>query len=74
MNLQTDQMTLGVGDDVTFAALDLLACIKVAWTAAFRSLDRLPVDDTRARAGLTSGLLARGHHQHAVDINSVIRQ
>ena len=48
VNLQADQMALRVGDDVALAALDLLACIKAAWTAAFRGLHRLAVDHTGA--------------------------
>ena len=34
MDLQADQMTFGIGDDVALTALDLLARVKPAWTAA----------------------------------------
>ena len=60
---QADQIAFGVGDDVALAALDLLARVKPAWTAAFRSLHRLAVDDAGGRARLAPGLLARRHHQ-----------
>jgi hypothetical protein len=35
---------------VTFAALDLFACIKATWTAAFRGFHRLAVDHAGGRA------------------------
>ena len=35
MNLQADQMTFSVGDDVAIAAFDLLRGIKAAWPAVF---------------------------------------
>jgi hypothetical protein len=38
MDLQPDQMTLGVSDGVAFAAFDLLVFVKAAWTATFRVL------------------------------------
>jgi len=44
MNPQADQIALGVGDDMAFAALDLFTGIKPTRTAAFRGLDRLAVD------------------------------
>src|ERR1700734_562601 len=60
-------MTFGIGDDVALTALDLLARVKPAWTAAFRSLRRLAVDDAGGRARRAPGALARCHHQHVVD-------
>ena len=35
MNLQADEMSLGVGDDVALAALDLFPCVIAAWAPAF---------------------------------------
>ena len=41
VDLSGNQQAAGVGEDVTFAALDLLARVKAPRTAVFRGLDRL---------------------------------
>jgi hypothetical protein len=53
-----DQQPAGVGDDVAFAALDLLAGIPAARPARLGGLDRLAVDDPGRGAGLASRRLA----------------
>jgi hypothetical protein len=53
MDQHEEQETQRVGDDVTLAALDLLACIITGNSAAFGRLEALAVDDARSRA--TSG-------------------
>ena len=60
VDLSGNQQACGVGEDVAFAALDLLARVKAPWTAAFRGLDRLAVDDAGRWAGLAPlGLAGR---------------
>ena len=56
---EPDQIALGVGDDVALAALDLLACVKAPWTAAFRGFHRLAVNHSGRRARLSANRLAR---------------
>ena len=67
MHLHADEMSGSVGDDVSFAPVDLFPRVVAAWTAAFRGFHRLAVDDAGARAGLPPGFLARRHHQRMVD-------
>jgi hypothetical protein len=43
---------------MALAALDLFARIKTTWSAGFRGLDRLTVDDNRRRRGFTPLRLA----------------
>ena len=67
VDLSGNQQTAGVGEDVTFAALDLLARVKAPWTAAFRGLDRLAVDDAGRWAGLAPLGLAGRHQEMVID-------
>ena len=62
-----NQVTLGVGEDVAFAALDLLASIIAPRTAAFRGFYALTVDHTGARRSLATLRLARDHQQRMID-------
>lgn len=48
-----DQITIGIGDEMVLAALDLLTRIIAPHTAAFRGLDALAVDHTGAGRDLT---------------------
>jgi hypothetical protein len=41
MDDETDHQTERVNDDVTLAALDLLACVKATYPTAFGGFDRL---------------------------------
>ena len=41
MHDESDQISLGIGDDVALAALDFLACVKAPWATAFRGFHRL---------------------------------
>jgi hypothetical protein len=43
MDQGMDQIALGVGEDMPLAALDLLACVVAARTAAFRGFDALSI-------------------------------
>lgn len=61
-----DQIALGVGQDMPLAALDLLARIIAARTAALGGLDALAIDDAGAGRGFTAMNLARGHQQGMV--------
>src|ERR1700704_1172900 len=63
---EPDQIALGVGDDVALAALDLLACVKAPWTAAFRGFHRLAVNHSRRRARLSASSLACRHDKRVV--------
>ena len=46
---ESDQVALGVGNDVALAALDFLACVKAPWTTAFRGFHRLAVNHSGRR-------------------------
>lgn len=61
------KQTARVGEDMTLAALDLLARVKAPWAAAFRGLHPLAVDDHGRRAGLAPLGLARRHKQTVID-------
>ena len=52
MDQQPDEITLGVGHDVSLAAFDLLAGVEASGTTAFGRFHRLTVDDAARRAGL----------------------
>ena len=43
-----DQIALGVGEDVSFAPLDLFACIVTTRPSGFRGFDALAVDEVTA--------------------------
>jgi len=57
----------GVGQDVTLAALDLLARVITAWPAALGGLHALTVDHSGAWRGLAPRRQTRGHQQQVVD-------
>jgi len=56
---RADQQTPGIGHNVAFTALDLLGRIIPTRPTTLGGLDELTVDDTRRRAGFTTGRLAR---------------
>src|SRR5216683_6433665 len=62
-----DEQSRGVGDDMAFAALDLLAGVIAARSATLGGLDRLAVDDPGRRTWLTAHRLARREQQGEVD-------
>ncbi len=62
-----DQKTAGVGQDVPFAALDLLARVKARYSATFRGLHRLAINHSSTGRGLTSFDFPQVHDQHGVD-------
>ncbi len=64
---QADQQAECIGDDVTLAALDLLARVIAPNTTAFRGFHALAVDHPGARAGLASFQLPGRHDQVMVD-------
>jgi hypothetical protein len=67
MHDQSDEVTGCIGDDVPFAAHDLLAGIKATRTATFCGFDRLAINDAGGRTGLQPSFLVRRHHQGMVD-------
>ena len=62
-----DQEALGVGEDMTLPALDLLARIITPWPAALRGFDALAVDHPGRRRGLPSDGFAHRHEQGVID-------
>jgi hypothetical protein len=67
MHDESDQISLGIGDDVALAALDFLACVKAPWATAFRGFHRLAVNHSGRRARLSTSRLARRHHESVVE-------
>ena len=67
MDDRRDQQPHGIGEDMSLAALDLLAGVVAARPAGFRRFHRLAVDHARRRARLAPGRLARRHQQVLVD-------
>jgi hypothetical protein len=67
MNLGGEQKSLRVGDDVALAALDPLAGVDPAPTAALGCRDALAVDDAGARCRLTPNPPTRPRYQHCID-------
>jgi len=61
-----DQISLGIGEDVALASLDLLACVITPRPAGFRGFYALAIDDASAGRGLAAVRLARGHEQIVV--------
>src|SRR3984893_19192053 len=64
---ESDQISLGIGDDVALAALDFLASVKAPWATAFRGFHRLAVNHSGRRARLSTSRLARGYHEGVVE-------
>ena len=58
MHDEPDQMALRVGDDMTLAALDLLACVIAPRAAALRGFHRLAVNHSGRRTRLSASRLA----------------
>src|SRR4249919_1366399 len=54
VHLHGKQQAIRIGNDVAFSSLHLLTRIKPAWTATFRGLHALAVDDTRRGSALAS--------------------
>src|ERR1700747_1120216 len=67
MDLDGQQPTFGVGHQVTLAPLYSLGRIKPTWTATFRGLDALAVDDAGGGSGLASDRAAGAPDEHPVD-------
>jgi hypothetical protein len=59
MRDRVQHVALGIGEDMTLAALDLLARIIAARSAAFRGFHALAVDHTGCRLGQFSCVLAQ---------------
>lgn len=64
---RAQHIAFGIGEDMTLAALDLLAGIIAAWSAAFRGFHALAVNNARCRLCRPSRQKACGHHQRFVD-------
>ena len=62
-----NEVALGVGHDVSLAALDLLACVIAARPAAFRRLDALAVDDPSARRSLAPNGFPADQQQSVIE-------
>src|SRR5260370_14767832 len=67
LNVDGEQRTFGIGDDVTFAALHLLGHVKPTWTAAFRGLRALAINDPGRRSRLATHGLTRKPDEIAID-------
>src|SRR4249920_989960 len=67
MDDRADQQSAGVGEDVSLAAVDLLAGVEAARTTRLAGLDRLAIDHPGRGARLAPGHLARLHQQVVVD-------
>src|SRR5438132_1242518 len=64
VHLGANQMTAGIGNDVTLAPIDLLARIISPRPSTFRGLDRLTVDHPCRRAGFAALPLPSGFSPH----------
>ena len=62
-----DQEAIGIGQDMAFASLDLLAGVVTARAAGLGRLGRLAVDDPSRGTGLASRRFARHHDQCVID-------
>ncbi len=67
MHLSGNQATIGIGQDVPFAALHLFAGIIAPEACNISGVGRLAVDNTSCGAGFAPGRFARRHHQMVVD-------
>ena len=68
VNDESDQVALGVGDDVALTALDSLARIKAPWATAFCGFHRLAVNHSGRRARLSTSRLTRCHDESVVPV------
>jgi hypothetical protein len=68
MHDRSHQQTIGVDENMTFAALDFLAGIKAARAAGLAGLDRLTVDHAGRRAGLAALRLAAAHQENVIEL------
>src|SRR3984893_3419154 len=66
VHLHRKQRAIRISDDVTFSPLHLLARIKPAWTATFRGLHALAVDNTSRGTALASCRPARALDQDTI--------
>jgi hypothetical protein len=53
MNVDGQEETIGVGDDVSLAPIDALAGIKTAWATGLCRRSTLAIEDSRGRLGFT---------------------
>src|SRR5580704_12240657 len=67
VHLHRKQRAIRISDDVTFSPLHLLARIKPAWTATFRGLHALAVDNTSRGTALASARPARAFYKDTID-------
>jgi hypothetical protein len=67
VHLHGKQRAVGVGDDMTFASLHLLARIKAAWTATFLGFHALAVDRPCGGSSLASRRQASALDQGTID-------
>ena len=54
MNVDSQEKTIGVGDDMPLAPIDALAGVKAGWATGLRRRRTLAVDDSRRRPRLAS--------------------
>src|SRR4249920_3352763 len=66
VHLHGKQQAIRIGNDVAFSSLHLLTRIKPAWTATFRGLHALAVDDTRRGSTLASLRPTCARDQHTI--------
>jgi hypothetical protein len=53
MNVDGQEETIGVGDDVSLASIDPLSGVKAAWATGLRRRSTLAIEDSRRRLGFT---------------------
>ena len=68
VSLPANQMTVGIGNDVALAPVNLLTRVIPPRTAAFRGLDRLTVDHPGRRAGVEAITLPSLVDQQEIDL------
>src|SRR4051794_711399 len=67
MDHQPQRQAQGVGEQMSLAAVDLLAGVEAALAAGFGGLDALAVDDSGTRRRFAAGLLTGRHEQRHLD-------
>ena len=67
MDEDEEQKAAGVGDVISFATFDFLACDVAGNAAAFSGFSRLAVEDARRWARFATDLLTRRHPQKVID-------
>lgn len=67
VNMDSQEETIGIGDDVPLASVDALAGVKTAWATGLRRRSTLAIDDSRGRLGFTPEFAARLPNQDSND-------